>query len=134
MRIEMLKRTYNADLGFLNYGDTLETGKKLDKATAERWVKIGLAKEVEVKQVKKDYVKPEILEINDIHVSEEEPTNVEVETEEANEETEVVNEVSEDNYSDYSAKELFGMCKDLNLDVEPKMSREYYIEMLTLNA
>lgn len=40
---------------------------------------------------------------------------------------------TEEGYSKMNAKELFTLCKERGLVVEPKKSKEYYIEKLTSN-
>jgi hypothetical protein len=53
----MLRRTYTAELGFMNAGEIMET----DDKTADRWIKKGLAVDVsvEVEKPKKKAKKPE---------------------------------------------------------------------------
>lgn len=88
---------------------------------AKRWAKNGIA---------------EIIDANGATVplpetDEKEPVNVpgEGHVDDGSEE----NENKDEDYSKMNAKELFTLCKERGLEVEPKKSKEYYIEKLTSN-
>jgi hypothetical protein len=53
-----------------------------------------------------------------------------VEEEEDEEEPDDEEEKDEVDYSEMSAKELYKLCKERNIDVEPKKSEKYYIKQL----
>lgn len=51
--------------------------------------------------------------------------------ENTNTESPVEEPTNENDYESMSAKELFALCKEKGIEVEPKKSKEYYIEKLS---
>jgi hypothetical protein len=122
MLLQLLKDTNYK--GFKKAGEILDVSNDI----ARRWFKNGIAspyaKEVEVKE---EEIYTEIEQIEDVV-----PVNTENENEEV-EETEVKEEeqAEEKPMEEMNAKELYKLCCEKGLEVEPKKSKEYYLEMLT---
>lgn len=97
--------------------------ENVDPTAAKRWIKNGIAVEAILVEPKPEPT-PEVAD-DDLK------ENIDEGIEIPNEEKEVNTEDSDNPCNKMSAKELFKECLRNKLEVEPKMSREYYIEALT---
>lgn len=126
MAVRMLKYTRFEGIRVVGeiYGD-------LPKDVENRWIKNGIAELVEIEVAKVDCedgncILPELQDLPE--------TNAEV----VSPEVEVVEDGEEESddevrLKDLSAKQLFRRCKEKGIDVEPKMDREHYIDLLELS-
>lgn len=81
----------------------------VDNVVARRWIERGIAKPLELKVTPAEPEADAIEESVDPEVDEEQ----------------------EKDLMKLSSKRLYTLCKEKGLEVEPKQSKEYYVEMLT---
>jgi len=129
MLIEILKRTYEGIYGPIEVGDKIQvyertTRKGIDKETADRWIKRGIAKLI-VEEPKPDKKADVVAKVDAEEVEiEAEPQGPEVLKDETNEDEE------ETNIDEMTNKQLYALCKQKGFDALPKKSRNYYLAFL----
>lgn len=89
----------------------------VENVVARRWIERGIAEPLEMKEVPVTPTEPEADVIDE---------SVDPEVDEEQDE-----EGEEEDLMKLSSKKLYALCKEKGLEVEPKQSKEYYVEMLT---